>query len=170
MTIVGAGGIGKTRVAQAVAHALRDELSRRRLAGRAGAAGRPGAASRQRRAGAGASAAQPDAPLDELVTLLRSQRLLLVLDNCEHLLEAARRWRRRCLTGRRRRHVLATSQEPLRLPDEQLYRLGTLAVPSDGEPADAAQALELGAVRLFVERAQALDPRFRARRAQRARR
>ena len=77
-----------------------------------------------------------DAPLDELVTLLESQRLLLMIDNCEHLVEAVSQLAQALLDKAPGVHMLVTSQEPLRLPDEHLYRLGTLGVPGEGEPVE----------------------------------
>ena len=85
------------------------------------------------------------------------ERLLLVLDNCEHLLEAVD-----AVVTAVRRHapgvrVLATSQELLRHPEEHVYRLGPLHLPDD---VDVERARAAGAVQLFVARVQAVDPRF----------
>ena len=110
----------------------------------------------------GPAAARPQAPLDELVAALEPQRLLLVLDNCEHLLEAASLLAQALLTRTPHVRLLVTSQEPLRLPGRapvpprrrSACRARTEAIDPDG-------ALDFGAVRLFVERVQALDPRFR---------
>ena len=73
-----------------------------------------------------------NAPLDELVTLLESQRLLLVIDNCEHLVEAVSELAEVLVARTPNLHMLVTTQEPLRLPDEHLYKLGTLSVPGKG--------------------------------------
>src|SRR5262249_25065439 len=92
------------------------------------------------------------------------KELLLVLDNCEHLLAPAM-----LLTGTLLRscpalRVLATSREPLGLPGEAVFRVPTLSVPA--QPAGAVSLVLLDrlsrydAVRLFVERAQAAQPRF----------
>ena len=161
VTIAGAGGIGKTRVAQAVAHGLRRGL---RQAASGWSSWRRWPTRRwwqpaSRRCW-GTSCAAWTHRSTSWSRCCESQRLLLVIDNCEHLVEAVSQLAQALLDKAPGVHVLVTSQEPLRLPDERLYRLGTLAVPRDGEPASAAQALEHGAVRLFVERAQALDPRF----------
>lgn len=158
VTIAGAGGIGKTRVGQAVAHALRERFADgawlAELAPLADAALVP------------ASVAQAltlqlrgvRPPLDELVDALHTQHLLLVLDNCEHLLDEVGRLAQALLARAPQVRLLVTSQEPLRLPAEQLFRLDTLGVPPS--EADAATALGHGAVRLFVERVQAQNPRF----------
>ena len=85
------------------------------------------------------------------------QRLLLVLDNCEHLLEAVDRVVAALRKGSPTVHVLVTSQELLRHPDEHVYRLGPLGLPAE---VVATRAGEAGAVQLFVARAQAADLRF----------
>jgi len=81
-----------------------------------------------------------------------------VLDNCEHLLDAAARLLHALTASCSGLHVLATSQSPLNIPLEHLYRLGTLAVPAPTVRAEDAAGY--GAVGLFVERAQAADSRF----------
>ena len=83
--------------------------------------------------------------------------LLLVLDNCEHLVHAAAEWAAAALARWPGLHLLATSQELLHLPGEQVYRVTTLALPP-GPGLAAAQAAS--AVRLFEARAQAADRGF----------
>jgi predicted ATPase/DNA-binding winged helix-turn-helix (wHTH) protein len=95
--------------------------------------------------------------VSSLVDALKRQELLLVLDNCEHLIDPLAELAGAILTEAPKVKLLVTSQEPLRLDEEQVYRLGSLAVPSE---ADAATALDHGAVALFVARAQATDGRF----------
>jgi predicted ATPase len=94
---------------------------------------------------------------DELVAGMAPWTALLVLDNCEHLLEAAATLAQTIMTGAPNVKVLATSQEPLRLPAEQQYRVAPLALPSE---ASASGAREYGAVALFEARVRAVDPRF----------
>ena len=160
MTIAGAGGIGKTRAAQAVAHALREDYAKGVWLIELAPLADPALVAASVAQVLGQPLRSTGAPLDELVTLLGSQRMLLVIDNCEHLVEAVSQVAQALLDKAPGVHMLVTSQEPLRLPDEHLYRLSTLGLPGNDEPVSAAQALEHGAVRLFAERAQALDPRF----------
>jgi predicted ATPase len=87
---------------------------------------------------------------------LESKDLLLVLDNCEHLLRAASALAQHILQVAPRVRLLATSQEALRLPDEQQLRLAPLAVPEVADEAAGAS----GAVALFEARARAADARF----------
>ena len=97
-------------------------------------------------------------PPEGLAMALASKQLLLVLDNCEHLADdiapLVDLLRERTPDVR----LLVTSQESLKCRDEQVYRLGALAVPATAQLEDAAQ---YGAVALFVERAHAADSRFR---------
>ncbi len=96
--------------------------------------------------------------LDELCYALQSQQVLLVLDNCEHVVEATRHVVESLLNKTHELQVLATSQVRLRLADEYVYQLGTLALPSRKDSAD--QALQCGAIQLFVQRVQQLDRHF----------
>ncbi len=159
-TIAGAGGIGKTRVGEAVAHALLDSYAHGVWVVELAPLADPALVAAGVAQVLGRPLRSTGAPLDELVTLLQSQRLLLLIDNCEHLVEAVSELAQALLNRASDVHMLVTTQEPLRLPEERVYRLGTLGVPADGEPVSAEQALEHGAVRLFVERAHALEPRF----------
>ncbi|KQY60209.1 hypothetical protein ASD11_12125 [Aeromicrobium sp. Root495] len=83
---------------------------------------------------------------------------LVVLDNCEHVIDAAARLVDDLLSRAPGLRVLATSREPLRLIGELVHPIEPLAVPEQGVPVE--DALEFSAVRLFVERAQAADPSF----------
>ena len=83
--------------------------------------------------------------------------LLLVLDNCEHRARAVAAWAAQAMQAVPGLHLLATSQEPLRLPGEQVYRVTPLALPA-GPGLAAAQAAS--AVRLFEARARAADRAF----------
>ena len=86
---------------------------------------------------------------DELAAALHNRHLLLVLDNCEHLVDTVAALVDRLLRAAPQVTVLATSQEPLHLAGEHVLRLAPLEVPAAGESAVAQQ---FGAVRLFVER------------------
>jgi predicted ATPase/DNA-binding winged helix-turn-helix (wHTH) protein len=86
-----------------------------------------------------------------IAAAIRSWRLLLILDNCEHLLDAAAELANALLERVPGLTVLATSQENLRLDPEQVYRLGPLSVP----PPGAAEIAEYGAVALFARRVAA---------------
>src|SRR5260221_1507216 len=94
---------------------------------------------------------------DELVAAMAPRTALLVLDNCEHLLDSVAALVQAIMREAPNVTMLSTSQEPLHLPAEQQYRLIPLAVPSE---TTASSAREFGAVALFEARVRAVDPRF----------
>jgi hypothetical protein len=79
----------------------------------------------------------------------------LLLDNCEHLLDAVTTLARRILASAPAVRILATSREPLRTPHERTWRVPTLPAPDPDGVQDPAELLSYASVRLFVERAQA---------------
>jgi predicted ATPase len=93
-----------------------------------------------------------------LVEFLRGKQLLLVLDNCEHLLEAAAALADVLQRSCERLVILATSREGLRIEGERLIPVPPLAVP--GTDADLTAITQAEAVRLFAERAAAVKPEF----------
>ena len=88
---------------------------------------------------------------------LADRRLLLVLDTCEHVIDAAAAMAEAVLRAGSRQRIIATSREPLRAEGEQVYPVPPLAVPAAESGDDPWQ---YGAVRLFVERARAAEPHF----------
>jgi predicted ATPase/DNA-binding winged helix-turn-helix (wHTH) protein len=157
VTVVGAGGIGKTRLAQALLplHAARHphgvcwvEL---------GALTSPEAVPGTVAAALGIGLGAGD-PVVALARAARGLRLLLALDNAEHLLEGVARVTQALLEAAPGLRIVVTSQAPLRLPLERVMRLGPLAWPH-GAPS-AAEAQAFGAVGLFCDRATAADHRF----------
>lgn len=152
VSVVGPGGVGKTRLALAAARHLQaewpDGARLVELAPVAEGSHLPHAL---------AQALQVDAgDVQQIARQLQGRRMLLVLDNCEHVLEAAGTCVDALLSQAGDLHLLATSQEPLRLAGEQLFRTQPLAVPARGQTPDPG----VGAMRLFAERARAADPRF----------
>ncbi|MFC7647538.1 hypothetical protein ACFQX6_48755 [Streptosporangium lutulentum] len=95
------------------------------------------------------------APLDRVSELLDVGDAVLLLDNCEHLVEAAAELADQLLVRLPQLRVLATSREPLAITGEALCHLGSLEVPRD-----SAEAAEAEAVRLFVDRAVSVRPGF----------
>ena len=157
VSVVGAGGIGKTRLAQAAAHALRDDFADGvwlvELAALADPALLPAAVAQA--LGLALTGVRP--PLDELAAALRPLALLLVLDNGEHLLAACGALAAALLARAPAVRILTTTQEALHLPDEQRVPLGPLSLPAQATTGAAARA---GAVELFAARAHGVDPRF----------
>ncbi|HLK60521.1 MAG TPA: tetratricopeptide repeat protein [Chthonomonadaceae bacterium] len=170
LTLTGTGGVGKTRLAIAVAERLASEypdgvwfvelavLATGELVPQtvAQTLGIPEEANR---------------PMQETLSeRLASSTILLVLDNCEHLLESVASLADRLLTSCPGMRVLATSRQGLGLSGERLYRVPSLALPEaewwDAEESSTGEKnvdslLEYGGVRLFVERAVEGQPAFR---------
>lgn len=155
VTLAGPGGIGKTRLALAWCHGPGAErhLAWVDLAGATDPALLPALVL------AAVGGAAGGAPVEQaLRTALAPQSMTLVLDNAESLAAGTAALARSLLDHAPGLRLLVTSQVPLRLPEEQVLRLGTLSLP-EGR-VTPAQALAHGAVALFVERAQAADPAF----------
>ncbi|MGE0715440.1 MAG: winged helix-turn-helix domain-containing protein [Alphaproteobacteria bacterium] len=151
ITLAGPGGVGKTTVAVAAAGELRRHFAGAvhfvDLAPLSEPALVPGAVA----ATLGLSV-PTDAPLPAIVALLRDRTALLVLDNCEHLLDPAAALAEAILAGASGVCMIATSREPLRAQGEWVRRLPTLALPGPGDDLTAEAALASPAVQLFVER------------------
>jgi predicted ATPase/DNA-binding winged helix-turn-helix (wHTH) protein len=157
VTVTGAGGIGKTRLAQSAAGALAtppaDGVWWVELAGLNDAALVPAAVGQALGLQLGA---QTDAT-GAVLQALQGKAALLVLDNAEHLLDAVAQFVALLRERASGVKLLVTSQEVLRGLGEQVFRPGPLALPQ-GDGIEALRAS--GAVALFVARAQQADPRF----------
>jgi predicted ATPase/DNA-binding winged helix-turn-helix (wHTH) protein len=154
VTLVGAGGIGKTRLGIELARHLQPGFDGVWIA-ELGSLSDPAHA-----AGAVASAlGLGDGPISPagLTAALGSRRLLLVLDNCEHVIDAAANIAETLLHANASLQVIATSREPLRAEGEWVYRVPPLDVPPEGEQ-DLDAVLQHSAARLFVERTRAAEP------------
>lgn len=158
LTVSGPGGLGKTTVALAIAHRFVAAGGRAvfvdfaPLSDPARVAGALAAALGVAQAGAD--------PLQEVIQALGQDTVLLLLDNCEHMVEALAPVAERLLRESSGAHLLATSREPLRAVGEWIHRLATLDAPAAGSEPDAEEAGAYAAVRLFVERATAVRPGF----------
>ena len=104
---------------------------------------------------------QHAASLVELVIRhIHDRRLLLLLDNCEHLVEACASTAQALLAGCPNLRIMTTSRQSLRIPGEVVFRVPSLPVPDPDAVMDPAELAPIDSVRLFVERAQAIVPTF----------
>jgi predicted ATPase/class 3 adenylate cyclase len=98
--------------------------------------------------------------LEILQDYLRSRTLLLILDNCEHLIEACAQVSERLLRACPKLKILASSREALGIPGEISYRVPSLRTPSPAELLNLEHPLEIDSIRLFVERGTTAKPDF----------
>jgi predicted ATPase len=154
VTVTGPGGAGKTRLAEQVARRVADQFADGawlvELAQVADPASVPAVV-----AAALGVREQPGRTLsDTTAQVLARQQLLLVLDNCEHVLDAVAAWCGRLLLACDDVRILATSREPFKLGGEARYRLAALTLPEPDHPGGGE------AVTLFVDRARQADAHF----------
>jgi predicted ATPase/DNA-binding winged helix-turn-helix (wHTH) protein len=159
VTLTGAGGIGKTRLGLEVARQLKPDfpdgvwlaelapLSDSELVADAVAAA------------LGLDLAGGVASPDQIARALGPKQLLLVLDNCEHVIDRAARMAEGLARAHPKLRIMATSREPLRAEGEYLYRVPPLDVPTE-DAQDPEDMLRHGAVQLFVARARAAESGF----------
>ena len=158
VTVAGPGGSGKTRLAGEVAGRVAGRFADGVWLAELAAVQDPAQVPAVVAAALGVGDL-PGAPTaDALARVLARQQLLLVLDNCEHLIGAAAELSAGLLLACDDMRVLATSREPLRVAGEVRYRLAPLALPGPDDPVDVANRCE--AVALFADRARRADARF----------
>ena len=160
LTLAGIGGVGKTRLAlelgRAAERAYAGGAALVELAAVSDARLVPDAVA----GGLDVRALAGQAPVDAIVDFLGDRPVLLVLDNCEHLLAAAAGLADALLRAAPALTVLATSREPLRVPGEIVFRVPSLDIADPEGALEPAQLMGFEAVQLFVERARAAAPGF----------
>lgn len=157
ITLVGQAGIGKTAFALSVAHAWRPHRRDGAAWVELAAIADPDLVVSMVAQGLGLSSGGQD-PLQALVAALKPLQVLLVIDNAEHVLDAVTRLVQAVMAGAPEVRILVTSQLPLRLPNERVFRLGPLSVPPMGATVD--EAMKHGAVALFVDQVKAVNRHF----------
>lgn len=159
ITIIGPGGMGKTTVAIAVAHDMLEEFSGAVCFVDAGAVADAKLVAATIAASLGLSIQTADA-VPTLLEYLRTLRMLLVIDNCEHVVDTIATVLETIFREAPDVHILATSREALRVEGEHAYWLPALAVPLPQSSMAAADVLVFPAVQLFMERAAASGQRL----------
>ena len=162
VTLTGAGGVGENRlaieVARAVASKFPDGVCYIELASVEDPAMVPGTLLGQLHISGGRG--QTRSITDLVAGYFHSRRALLVLDNCEHLIEACAQLVNSLVTSCADLRVLVTSREGLRVAGENAYRVPSLGIPSSNDLASPATLARVDSVRLFVERSRAHAPSF----------
>jgi predicted ATPase/DNA-binding SARP family transcriptional activator len=158
-TLIGPGGSGKTRLATETARTLAGDLPDGAWLVELAAIGADGDVAQSALAALGLRDAllggAPNAePMDRLIAAIRDREALLILDNCEHVIESAAAFAHRVLGEGQRLRILATSREPLGITGEALWLVEPLALPA--EDADPGEIESSPAVQLLQDRAGAV--------------
>lgn len=159
VTLVGTGGIGKTRLALEAARDALGSFADGVWLAELAPLTEPELVASAVHAALGLQTGAGRWTAERLAAALRGRQLLLVLDNCEHLIQAVAREAETLLHAAPQVRILATSQEPLGIEGECTLRLRPLEFPAE-DAAGLASAERHDAVRLFVARARAADPQF----------
>ena len=154
VTVLGAAGIGKTTVAVAVGHALLNDFGGAVRFIELGSLTDPALVAPTVASTLGVSIQNDDA-LESLRAFLQDKRVLLVLDNCEQVVDTAARLAEHLFLRAPRLHLLMTSREALRAEGEYHHRLGPLETPTEVLSMDADTVQTFPAVQVFLERAAA---------------
>ncbi|MEQ4207359.1 BTAD domain-containing putative transcriptional regulator [Actinopolymorpha sp. B9G3] len=157
-TLIGPGGSGKTRLATEAARPLVGDLPDGVWLVELAASGADGDVAQAALTGLGLRdallGAAPSAdPVEGFIAAIREREMLLILDNCEHVIEAAAAFADRVLGECRRLRIVATSREPLGITGEALWQVEPLAVPTEAGRAEVASS---PAVQLLRDRAGAV--------------
>jgi predicted ATPase/DNA-binding winged helix-turn-helix (wHTH) protein len=159
VTLVGPGGIGKTRLGLAVARQLLPSFRDGVFVAELGSLSSPALVPTSVATALGLTLGGGTVSWEGIAAAVGTKQLLLVVDDCEHLIEAAAGMVEALLRASPASSLLATSREPLRASGEYIYRVPPLAVPSE-DNRDIEDVLNHGAVRLFIARAGAAEPQY----------
>jgi predicted ATPase/DNA-binding winged helix-turn-helix (wHTH) protein len=159
ITLVGPGGMGKTTVALAAARTLVEASGQQAIFVNLAPLTDPGLVIGSLISALGIPSLVTD-PVRGLLAYLRERAMLIVLDNCEHLIQAAADLAEALLIGAPRVHILVTSREPLRIQGEWVHRLTSLRVPPALAKLSPQEMLHFSSAELFVERVRAVLDNF----------
>jgi predicted ATPase/DNA-binding winged helix-turn-helix (wHTH) protein len=158
LTLVGSGGIGKTRLAIEAARGVLPRFPEGVYVVSLACATSPATVLEAIGKSLGIGPGEGPASLAQIAAKMRQRRMLVVLDNCEHVLESAAQAALVFLQDTGGTHILATSREALRVPGETVYTVPTLDYPEPDDQGD--EVLRCSAVRLFLARATASNTGF----------
>src|SRR5215472_10537990 len=159
VTLTGTGGIGKTRLGLEVARQLLPQFADGVWIAELASLSDPALVPIAVATAFGLELISGVVSPDRIAAALGTKQIMLVLDNCEHVIDVAAEMVEALLRANPTARVIATSREPLRAESEHLYRVSPLAVPAEHMQA-LEDLLRHGAVALFVARAQEADPHF----------
>jgi len=159
VTLTGAGGVGKTRLALEAARRLLPRFPDGVWLVELGPLADPALVPVTVATAVGLPLGTGPVTADRVAGALREKHLLLVLDNCEHMIDAAASMAAALVSAGALARVLATTLEPLRAPEEHIYRVPSLDVPAE-DNLDADDVSRYGAIRLFDVRARAVEPGY----------
>ena len=160
LTLVGPGGCGKTRLALELADGRVEDFAGGVWLAELASIADPELVVQQIATAVGVQLQGLRDPVEVLAEQIGERRMLLVLDNCEHVVGECARIVSRLLAACPALEVLATSREPLRVQGEVLWRVPSLSLPDPSGAHPPAALGDFEAVRLFVERAQAVAAGF----------
>ena len=160
VTLTGSGGVGKTRLSLRVAEDVQASFPDGIWSVELAAIGDPARVGLQVAASLGLSEGTSVPVPDRLANFLRERQALLVLDNCEHLLEACAWLANHLLRACPRLRLLATSREALGIAGEAVFIVPSLPYPNPRRLPDLALLDQFTALSLFVDRARAVQPDF----------
>ena len=161
VTLTGAGGTGKTRLALQVAEGMLDHFSNGVFLVELAALSNSDLVPQACLQSLDLIQQSGILPSSTLLRFLEKKHLLLILDNCEHVIGACTQLADALLKGCPDLHILATSREILSIPGESPWRVPPLTFPDPQVLPDLEKLLRFEAIRLFVERAEAVSPEFR---------
>jgi predicted ATPase/Tfp pilus assembly protein PilF len=158
LTLTGPGGCGKTRLALELVARRQNDFDAGVRVVELAPVSEPAFVVAETATALGVQPRSDRDPVDSLAEHIGAQRMLIVLDNCEHVIDACARLVDRLLRACPELHVLATSRERLRMDGEVAWRVPSLSLPEAG--ADRAELERSEAVRLFSQRAAGAAPGF----------
>ena len=163
ITLTGAGGSGKTRLAIQIANTVSETYADGVWLVDLAPLHEPALVPQHVTLALGLRPVVDQPPLERLLSFVRSKKLLLILDNCEHLSEACAQLAQDLLSQAPELRILATSREPLAIAGEMIFPVSGLAWPAGNAELEynPQDLMQYDALRLFVERARAVSPNFR---------